>query len=721
MKVLPFVVGFLPGYDFEAKEKIELSQEDMDKLDQESGIEGFAEAFMKTYNEEYAVDKAASNKAFDDFMAEFNKSKPAVESAAEDEEDEEAAEIPKADDSSTNAKLNQVIKAANKLIRGNEKLAAENEKLKKLPEPDVPEAKIPGKDVKSEAVKHSKTHLFGSNQSYDSLERPWNQRVIDSLEKGHMIKGATTWDKVNIDKLNSDLGAYARRNSSEIMSMILDGYDVPEHWSIVTNVQDEYIFSSIATGEITQAFKKSWLPKNKQRFVPVKNKIFDKQIDITWAASELKSIEKSWLNMFFNEGSTPYKMSFARYLLSEILKRARKEDKINMFKGVYFDPENLPDGVAGSFLNAMDGFLKLVSDHRSVDYKAHTLAEITPLNAYDVIQDWIENKIPIDVRNMPGLKLGCGNDVHRWYVESRELKKGTNTNYSENGMTVEKFPNIEFTMHPQLEGTGFIYLTREDNIGIMVDVPGEESLLTVEMDKREINAFADYKHGVFFKAFGAKVDPNAALDYEDQIFFSNDVQLLNDTYVPVESNDATPSVADHHALTIGANNTAATDITALDGVVEGTYYYLRGNSDSNVSTVKDNANIHLIDGDFALNNGNEIILVGLAGGEVIEYSRTTAGETAAPEKVQLAADATTADADNGTWFITQANTGATALTDILNAITGETYTIEGGNSTNATTIADGGNFHLTAAFTANLGAYLKVRYNGSKFVEVDRG
>jgi hypothetical protein len=720
--LFPFVAGILPNLKLDGKEKLELSEEDMGKLDKESGTEKFAESFMAAYNKYMVVDEKEAKKAFEGFMAEYNKDGIAVEGAPKggSEESPEGDEVPKAEENDQISMINQLVKAGQELLAENKENKRQLDALKKDPEPDEPET-IPSGSQKAKSVKHSKTHLFASGQAYDALDRPWNQRVVDSLESGAPMRGATVWDKVNIDKLNSDLGAYARRNSSEIMSMILDGYDIPAHWNIVTNVQDQYVFTSIATGEVTQAFKKSWLPKNKQRFVPVVNKVFDKQIDITWDSSELKSIEKSWLNMFFNEGSTPYKMSFARYLLSEIMKKARKEDKINMFKGVYFDPENLPDGTAGSFMNAMDGFLKLVSDHRNVDYKAHNLDPITAINAYDVIQDWVENDIPLDIRNMPGLVLGVGNDVLRWYKEGHKSKYGTNNDYSELGDHVYEFDNIKFVKHPQMEGTGFIYLTTEDNNGIMVDVPGEESLLEIEKDKRVINAFADYKHGVYFKAFGAKVDPNAELDYEDQIFFSNNVELLNTTYVPVVSNDATPSVADHHALVIGANNTSATNITKIDDVVEGQTYYLRGNASSNVSTVKNNTDIILSDGDFALNDGNEIVLIGLSGGKVIEYSRKVAGTVPEPTKVELAADATTANAEDGNWFITQANTGGTAFTNIQNAVAGEIYTLEGGSGTNSTTVANSGNFLLTGAFSAGVGNFLKVKYNGAKFVEIERG
>ena len=99
--------------------------------------------------------------------------------------------------------------------------------------------------------------------------------------------------------------------------------------------------------------------------------------------------------------------------------------------------------------------------------------------------------------------------------------------------------------------------------------------------------------------------------------------------------------------------------------------------------------------------------------------------------IEVAADATTpsvkdgAGADLGFLLKTNANTKATAITDILGAKAGVVYRIECGSTTNASTIAKSGKFsELTAAWEpAAVGAYLKVYYNPTteKFMEVGRG
>ena len=51
---------------------------------------------------------------------------------------------------------------------------------------------------------------------------------------------------------------------------------------------------------------------------------------------------------------------------------------------------------------------------------------------------------------------------------------------------------------------------------------------------------------------------------------------------------------------------------------------------------------------------------------------------------------------------TSSNTGATAITDLDNPVVGSIVCIVGGSATNSSTIADSGNFALSAAFTAGL-------------------
>lgn len=68
----------------------------------------------------------------------------------------------------------------------------------------------------------------------------------------------------------------------------------------------------------------------------------------------------------------------------------------------------------------------------------------------------------------------------------------------------------------------------------------------------------------------------------------------------------------------------------------------------------------------------------------------------------IAADDTTPSVASGLTFVTSANTGATAITDLDDPTVGQVVRICGGSDTNSSTIADSGNFNIAGAFTASL-------------------
>ncbi len=68
----------------------------------------------------------------------------------------------------------------------------------------------------------------------------------------------------------------------------------------------------------------------------------------------------------------------------------------------------------------------------------------------------------------------------------------------------------------------------------------------------------------------------------------------------------------------------------------------------------------------------------------------------------IAADDTTPQVSYSTFWVTSANTGATAITDLDNPTPGQVVCIIGGSDTNSSTIADSGNFALSAAMTLNV-------------------
>lgn len=98
---------------------------------------------------------------------------------------------------------------------------------------------------------------------------------------------------------------------------------------------------------------------------------------------------------------------------------------------------------------------------------------------------------------------------------------------------------------------------------------------------------------------------------------------------------------------------------------------------------------------FEQSDGTDVFNVSNSG-------QTTVGGMLIQNTVTIAVDDTTPDVSLGNIFTTSANTVATAITDLDLPQVGQIVYIVGGSDTNASTIADSGNFNLSAAFTANL-------------------
>lgn len=91
--------------------------------------------------------------------------------------------------------------------------------------------------------------------------------------------------------------------------------------------------------------------------------------------------------------------------------------------------------------------------------------------------------------------------------------------------------------------------------------------------------------------------------------------------------------------------------------------------------------------------------------------------------VTLDADATTADASKGFWFISGTNTGEKKLTAINKAKKGVAYIVECGNKTNVTGIDKAGSFDsISEEWTPTaVGDYIMVMLNSqNKFIELER-
>ena len=577
------------------------------------------------------------------------------------------------------------------IAKKNNEQAAQIQKLIADPEGDVPSAIIQGNSKK---ITHSASHLFGSTKAYDAFEeRNWNARAAG------LTTAATNFtDQPTVQKLNNDLDLYFRENPEELKSLHRDNFGLPAFLNKRTKVDDKVADATIATAEISQARKLPWLPKNRQIIKPEEGQIFPIQIDIEYVGYFLQKIEASWLNMMNKEGSQPYKISFVRFLVSEIDKKARQEDRIATIKGVYVEtPEDAT--TPGRFINRQNGLLYLAQQARDVTkkYRPFDLGTPTPTKIVDYVDNFIK-QLPYDVRTQQGLVLYLSDFWLKAYKRRSETLFGGNNDYTGYPTNPKDYNNIKFEVLVDMEGSDFMFMTFDDNIEVLENIPAEKSMYHFEYLKRMVYIWADYKMGVRFLHIGNPVVEGDPLEFSVQTVWSNTAPVFpKDFFVPV-NDDATGKVKVNFK-NLYVTKDWATDITEFTNTTPGTIIKIKGDTQlAAVKNVVDGAKVDLVgNASFNLKTGGTLTLYVNADGTVKELSRTVAPETNVVADVDF--DAVTIDADLGTTF-RFIGTATKTITAIQNGVEGKTIRIYGTDTASVDLIfADAATINVASAAT----------------------
>ena len=604
------------------------------------------------------------------------------------------AEKEKVLDADANAKVEEPKSIDENMKALKAKLAEKDQLIQALitsPEEDSPLAIIRGAKGK-EMITHSKTHLYGEAKEYNAFAgRRWNQRAAG------LTTEATDWtEATEISKLNGDMTLFFRENPDEIKSLHRDNFGLPAHWKKRMNVVDRIVSGSIATAEISQGRKLPWLAKNKQTIQPEEGYIFPISIDIEFIGHLLSDIEASWISQYNKEGSQAYKMTFVRFLVSEIDKRARLEDRIATVKGVYV---KTPDNATkpGKFINRQNGLLYQFWKARDVDkkYRAFNLGTPTAANIVDYIDNLIKS-LPLEVRNSIGLELELSPAWLTAYKRRYETLYALNTDYDGVPAHPKDFPNIKFVKVVDYEGTDFMSITYSDNVEILENLPKEKSLYKFEMLKRIIYVFADYKLGIRLIHIGNKVKAGDPDEFKVQTVWSNDVPIFTDDFfVPVFDDTTGEITATFNQIKI--DDAWATDITKIDGLASGQIVRVQGDTSLAASkNVVSNTDLVLAS-NFDLQSGGTLTMFVMPDGKLKELSRTTEPEQAADDVVLF--DEDPIDASIGSEFNYDGD-DALAITEILNGVPAQQIKITGkaGAGTNVT-LSTTGNIKVASAAT----------------------
>ncbi len=596
---------------------------------------------------------------------------------------------------------------------------------------DPPKPKLNPRDDK---------HLYGVQLDMLKIDasRPYNQRAYAAIMQkyGMSIPApmassgdyralredlaqlyATT--SVDYTALGSDLGnQYRIRMQDRIQSFLVELPSVEKLFPVQSGYQDQAVLVNMfMSDDFSQAGNTGSTFAN----VVSGSYNFEPEIlqmrDVMFAQkfTNLKAIEKQWIGYLNKEGSDTMKWSFIEYLLIEAGKKLHNERELRRVKGKYVAPTTNVKGTALGACNGLYEFIK--SKVANYQIKEFELGLPTTSNIDTYVYDMI-SAIPAEIRDSGMLVLYMPSIWLAHYNKKLETVYGANTNYIGDINWVKEYPAVKIEAVPNADMYGRFIATLRGNISLFEDVPGEMYNFSIEQEDWTLKVWSNWRESVWAFLVGKKFASAGEQDYDHQMIFVNDQHFSPTYYHPMTADDATPSVAQHNRL-VSVANSAATAITNIDDATVGELVYVRCGSLTNAITIAKSDNFSIISAAWEPEAvGEEIVLMKRSDGKFIEIERINAVTTA----IAFDADDATPSVSGGTVFVTNANTQATAITNLDNATAEVIYTIHGAGTTNASTIANSGNFVLTAAMTLAAGAWIRLIQSSStgKFTEIDR-
>jgi hypothetical protein len=603
----------------------------------------------------------------------------------------------------------------------NAKLAAlqaaqkkQNDMIKKLmsdPEGDAPEAIV---QKRVQDMKHTPTHLFGTGKQWDAFDkRPWNARLKDGG-----MKATDFNDSGAIPTLQDDMDHFVRENPQALESLFNDFAELPKQWSRKTGVLDRTSSGRIIPDEIVQGRKKGWAAKNNFKIAAEEGRVFRKKIDITFDGYELQEIENTWVGQIYNkDGSHPWKMSFIGFLLVELVKQQKLDDRIAQINGIYAKTPDGP-GKAGRAVNSQNGLLFLYWMYRDVlkKYRPFNLGEVTEANVVDYVDTLIKS-IPEEDRNRPGLELQISTEKLGWYRKKAGILYQMHLSDDEGRTTYNKnhpvnYPNIIFQELTDMTNTSFMVVTPSKNVEIMDYKTSEKTRFTFTHDKRDTNIFADYRLGIRLQFVGTKLLPGEPAGFEKQVVWSNDVPIF-DSSVTVPAFDLGNGILEVNYTNVKIDEDFKTDIAAIEGAKPGQVLRITGNTSiAAAQNIKSNEQL-LLTADFNMKSGGTLTLYVMPDGKLKELKRTTEPEvSAAKSQSEFSEDIIDAKSLNE-FFYTGAASGE--LAEIINGVDNKIIKIYGSDTANVSFTVK--NVADNIAVTAN--AVLASKADSIELVKLD--
>jgi hypothetical protein len=294
-------------------------------------------------------------------------------------------------------------------------------------------------------------------------------------------------DSFDVDALDN----YYRQNEKKIWVQGLVPAEAYQHMTVHTDVRDEEILTNLEIGETVQGWRKDFdPPTGADVFSQRTLKVRPLKTDRTYVPQQLR---KEWLAQLQKPGFSEANLPFEAFIIQKLMEAIKESLELNaIFHGVSTWPTR-PTTAAGSY----DGFKTIIA----AEILASTLTPvvtgaITVSNAIDAVEEVYDNA-DARLQSVPS-KMYMSYPVYQLYCRAYRDAYGGNTNNKEfekrfvdgSGNLCELVPLRAWGSSQRL------VLTVQENMIIGIDSESDFTNMKMEMNKRNLDMWADYQQGV---------------------------------------------------------------------------------------------------------------------------------------------------------------------------------------------------------------------------------
>lgn len=297
---------------------------------------------------------------------------------------------------------------------------------------------------------------------------------------------------MDISKLTTALGAYARANSKEVHEMFYN-VDSPilTRAKTITKIKGEFPAINSITTDVIQGFVAEWNAMGNTRITPNILKAYHQKVNFEIIPAE---IEASWLGEMNEEDLDLKDKSISKFIMEKELKpRAQDNVRHLVVNGVY------NSGALGTFGNSMNGVIKMLSEGvASTDNPMYRiqLATLTDSNAVDQVIAF-ERAIPDKFRRFIKEIFIPTADFAKYKLDYMGQYGGLNWATEGNTMKTPIY-NIPLTPVDEMPEGAPMWCTIQDNLLKLVDKFNAPTVTDIQKQDYKLKIFMEFHLGVGF-------------------------------------------------------------------------------------------------------------------------------------------------------------------------------------------------------------------------------